>query len=382
MTDLSAANARLKSWMIETCLPMWSRRARDHRGGFYEALTPDGAPLMDRNKRFRVQPRQAYAFAHAEHLGWTEQGRSASDHAFAFALEAGTDDHSLAGDGTFTGFAHVLSPEGAVVDAKRDTYDHAFVLLACAWRGIAFGDAQSREVAERTIGFLDTIGQPDGSYLEGKPDALPRRQNPHMHLFEAFMALHRAGLDGALDRAKAIHRLFTERFWDGEVLREFFAEDLTPDPERGDVIEPGHMVEWVWLLDAYEELTGEDQSALMHALYEAAERTGMGHDGWLIDEAKADGTPLRTTRRSWVAIEHAKASLVLARRGETAMEGKAARLIDGMLGSYFDAPFPGGWNEQYDADGRVVSEDMPTSILYHVVSLAAEADRTATALGR
>jgi mannose-6-phosphate isomerase len=381
VSALSEANGRLQAFMREACLPMWSRRARDHRGGFYEALAPDGAPLTDRIKRFRVQPRQAYAFAHASFLGWTETGRSASDHAFAFTLEAGTDDRTLMGDDPFTGFVHLLTPEGGVEDARRDTYDHAFVLLACAWRMIAFGDEQARRVAERTLSFLDTLRQPDGSYLEGVPARLPRRQNPHMHLFEAFMALDRAGFEGARERAADIRRLLAERFWDGRVLREFFAENWSLDPERSHRVEPGHMAEWCWLLDQWQDASGEDESEMIAALYRAAEEAGLSEDGWLVDEADADGGNRRTTRRLWCQAEYAKAALVLARRGDGEAADKAGRLIERMLTSYFSAPLAGGWNDQYDEAGRVVSEDMPTSTLYHVVSLAAEAERTVEALG-
>ena len=378
MSALAEQTERLVTWTRAHALPMWGRRARDHRGGFYEALLPDGAPCTDMTKRFRVQPRQAYVYAHAETLGWTDQGRSASDHAWAFALRAGTDDDTLFGEDAFTGFCHLLTPEGGVADARRDTYDHAFVLLACAWRMEAFGDEQAAKVATRTLGFLDTLARDEGGFAEGAPPALPRRQNPHMHLFEACLTLHRAGVDGALDRARAIKGLFDARFWDGEVLREFFQEDWSLDPERGDVVEPGHMAEWVWLLDQYEAATDEDQSGVMADLYASAERTGRDPGGspFLIDEARVGGGPARTTRRTWVQTEYAKATLVLARRGGQGAADRAADLIEAMLGTYLDAPMAGGWNDQYDESGRVVSPDMPTSTFYHVMSLAAEAART------
>ena len=380
MSALETQTERLVAWTREHALPMWGRRARDHRGGFYEALLPDGTPCTDMVKRFRVQPRQAYVYAHAETLGWTDQGRSASDHAWAFALEAGTDDRTLYGDGDFTGFVHLLTPEGGVQDARRDTYDHAFVLLACAWRIEAFGDEQAREVADRTMGFLDGLRHPEGGFEEGRPAETPRRQNPHMHLFEASMAMARAtGEDRWRALADEMHALFTARFWDGRVLREFFARDWSLDDAKGDLIEPGHMAEWVWLLDGYEALTSTDQSDLMDALYEAAEATGRDPGGspFLIDEARADGTPTRATRRAWVQTEYAKAMLVRARRGQAGAGDRAAALIEAMLGTYLDAPLAGGWNDQYGADGAVVSPDMPTSTFYHVLSLAAEAARTA-----
>ena len=380
MTALRIQTDRLVAWTRDEALPFWAERGLDPRGGFYEAVGLDGAPLTRMTKRFRVQPRQAYVYAHAHELGWTDTGRTVSDHAWAFALSAGTDDDSLAGEGLFTGFCHLLTPEGGVHDARRDTYDHAFVLLACAWRMRAFGDEQAERVAQRTLGFLDTLAHPEGGFAEGDPAALPRRQNPHMHLFEACLALHAAGLEGALDRARAIRRLMEERFWDGAVLREFFGEDWSLDPAKGHLVEPGHMAEWVWLLDAYEAATGEDQSGLMRALYDAARRLGEDASGFLIDEAAVGGEATKPTRRTWVQTEYAKATLVLARRGDAEAEARAARLIEAMLATYLSGPVPGGWTDQYDEQGAPIAPDMPTSTFYHVLSLAAEAARTADAL--
>ena len=178
--------------------------------------------------------------------------------------------------------------------------------------------------------------------------------------------------------AGEMHVLFTEHFWDGRVLREFFQDDWSLDEAKGDLIEPGHMAEWVWLLDGYEALTGTDQSGVMDDLYEAAEAAGRDPGGspFLIDEADASGAPVRTTRRTWVQTEYAKATLVRARRGHPGAGEKAARLIEAMLATYLDAPFPGGWNDAYDEGGAVVAPHMPTSTFYHVLSLAAEAAKT------
>ena len=88
-----------------------------------------------------------------------------------------------------------------------------------------------------------------------RPDAL-RRQNPHMHLFEALLALHETtGRADLLDRARALHALAVTRFLDPATgaLREYYddAWRVHPAPGAGRV-EPGHLFEWAWLLRRYE----------------------------------------------------------------------------------------------------------------------------------
>ncbi|RFB04900.1 AGE family epimerase/isomerase [Parvularcula marina] len=385
-TDLISAAARLKDWLVEAALPLWANAALDPEGGYYEDLTPQGAPRKDQIRRVRVQPRQAYVYAHAAHLGWSDQARAFSDHGFDYLLSRAAFGDPL-DPASFDGFAHRLHPDGSVADPRRDTYDHAFVLLACAWRIRAFRDDRSRQVAKATLGFLDReCGQPDGSFLEGRPHQDPRRQNPHMHLFEAFMALFEATEDDAnLERARRVFALFQTHFLDTEqtVLREFFQDDWQLSAEKGHLIEPGHMMEWCWLLDQYEALTGEDMSELIRRLYTAAEPLGLEpQSGFLVDCVSLEPSrPIPPARRTWVQTEYIKATLVRSRRGETAFASKAASLINRLFGTYLKSDVPGGYTDRYGADGEVISDAMPVSTLYHLMSLGAEADRTVKALG-
>src|SRR5437867_4341018 len=104
-------------------------------------------------------------------------------------LKARMIDHALplwSGEGwdRTTGFVHVLTPEAAVLKPLRDTYDHAFVLLALASVYALDRDAQVRAEIDALCHFLDTqLRSPNGGFLEGLPASMPRRQNPQMHLF-------------------------------------------------------------------------------------------------------------------------------------------------------------------------------------------------------
>lgn len=382
---LRAAASRLMTWMRDEALPLWSTAARDPNGGYYEDLDLTGRPRPNEIRRVRVQPRQAYVFAHASGLGWVENARALSDHGLSYAVDKAGKEAASAPD-RFDGFVHRLTPDGGIADPRRDTYDHAFFLLACAWRIGAFADELSQKVLASTLSFLDRrCGDDDGSYREGVPATLPRRQNPHMHLFEAFTAVgQQAAQKDGFDRAHRLYELFERYFYDRTegVVREFFNEDWSLDDERGHIVEPGHMVEWCWLLIQFSEATGTDTAAYHLPLYRRAEELGLdAASGFLLDAVSLDpATTIPETRRTWVQTEYLKATLALARHGEPGTAAKAADLIDRLFTSYLASNVSGGYNDRYGAHGKMIAEAMPTSTLYHLMSAAAEAEVTAHAL--
>ena len=176
--------AKLKRRMIDHCLPLWSTEGWDDKaGGFIERLDPDGRADRLAPRRVRVQARQIYCYAKAAQMGWYPDGR-------AIALKG--LDHLLAkakGPDGKPGFVHTLKPDGTVLDPLRDSYDHAFVLLALATVYALDRDAQIRAEIDALCHFIDTqLRSPHGGVHEGLPVSLPRRQNPQMHLFEAMIA--------------------------------------------------------------------------------------------------------------------------------------------------------------------------------------------------
>jgi mannose/cellobiose epimerase-like protein (N-acyl-D-glucosamine 2-epimerase family) len=213
--------ARLRCRMIDHTLPLWSNEGWDRTtGGFVDRLDQEGRadPLAPR--RVFVQARQIYCFAKAAQMGWYPDGRE-------IALKG--LDHLLtkakAPDGR-PGFVHILASDGAVLDPLRDTFDHAFVLLALATVYTLDRDAQVRSEIDALISFLDTeLRSPHGGFLEGWPASMPRRQNPHMHLFEATIAVFDATGDALFQkRAGDFFALFLVNLYDKEkrVLGEYF----------------------------------------------------------------------------------------------------------------------------------------------------------------
>ena len=253
--------ATLRPWLLDHVCPFWLERIIDPAGGFFEELDSLGSAVTRPRRTTLVQARLTYVFSHAYLLNGDPAFGEAARHGVAFLMRA-----ARAPDG---GWFRAVSVEGATLDNARDTYDHAFVLFALAWYFRATNDASAIQLADATWQSMqERLADPrhGGFFEEFAPGRgamkLPRRQNPHMHLLEAMLALHAAtGEKNWLRRATALVDLFKRRFVDPQTgaLIEFFAEDWTVAPAaEGALREPGHQFEWVWLLHEYYRLSRDD----------------------------------------------------------------------------------------------------------------------------
>lgn len=371
--------ARFVDWFKRAALPLWIARAYDEqRGGFFEALDVKGAPALGGVRRARVQARQIYAFASAG-ARWPEFSKALdlSHRGFAVYLSRAFPD------GPAGGCVHLLDDDGAIIDDRRDLYDQAFALLAASAR-LRLGDEEAARLAAGLVRFLDgALASPHGGWREDDRGSTPRRQNPHMHLFEAFMALAQTGATGFSEQAKACRALFDRIFWDNDakVLREFFTADWRPDPKCGDVVEPGHMMEWVWLLKLHEKAGGADAAETQRALFQRARTLGADPSGFLKDELRLGAEAAAYTRRLWPQTEYLKAALALAGAGEAEALEIANGLIERLFETYLDHPVAGLWRDQYDAKGEPIAADTPASILYHLYEAVVETEDALAALG-
>ncbi|MBY0611165.1 MAG: AGE family epimerase/isomerase [Beijerinckiaceae bacterium] len=363
--------ASLKSWMIEDVLPFWASVGFNRRTGlFHERLSLDGAPDPSASLRLRVQFRQIYVYSHAQCLGWFGGGGELALKTLRRLRETAFRDG---------GFVHALRADGSVEDDRFDSYDHAFAVLALSWLLKATGDAAVRAMLDEVIAFVDArLTHADGALLEGEPHRLPRRQNPQMHWFEAMLALHHCtGRPDALIRAARIRTLFERQLFDRVTgnLREYFEDDWTPARgAAGASIEPGHQAEWVWLLRTHDRLAGFQASPDASRLLAAALRFRDPSSGLLVDEVDADGAVRRGTRRSWLQTELCKAQIAEFEAGLASRDAPIGALA-ALETHHLRKPFTAGWIDQLDERGAPVSIHVPASILYHVFTTVAEAER-------
>jgi mannose-6-phosphate isomerase len=339
----------------------------DEHGAFHEQLDFHGRPDVFCARRMRVQARQVYVFSEAAVRGWWAPAKAVAERGFDAMMR-----HCWAPDGQ-RGFVHTLTCDLKPLNAQRDAYDHAFGLLAASWAHKALGDPRAKVLAQDILDLMDGVlaDRAHGGYLESQPPALPRRSDPHMHLLEACLDWSEAVAEPRyLRTAEAMVDLFRTRFFDPATgtLGEYFEADLTPQAGvGGQVVAPGHHFEWTWLL-AWAAARGvKPASDAADRLYAFGARHGLDAAGLAIDECDRAGRQVRKSRRAWPQTELIKGHLTMARRGVPGAADKAAEVALTFLSTYLATDTPGLWMDQFDADGRGVTEWVPASTLYHVV---------------
>lgn len=362
----------IHDWMFKAALPWWAEHGVDRvNGGYVEQVTAEGHDAQIAFKRTRVTARQVYVFSHGHMLGFAP-GLDIARHGVDFLT-------SKTWNGPDKGFARKLTREGQPLDPTPDLYDHAFVLFALAWHHKASGDQASRDWIHRTLDYIETHMRVKGG--EGFWHELPakgwRQQNPHMHLTEACLAAFDATGEARFSTlAKELAGLFTARFFDAnsQTLAEYFTADLArASGDDGDIVEPGHQLEWAWILNACRKQLGLQVAPQIRALAGFAEAYGVDPATKItFNTVRNDGTPIDRASRTWPNCERIKAAIALHELDGTdptpAIQSSTGVLFDRYLGH----TLPGTWIDLVDANGKPVAGNAPASTFYHVFLAFAE----------
>lgn len=357
---------RIRRWVIDQALPLWAERAQHESGRWVEHLHLDGTADLSAELRWRVLARQIYVYAEATRWNWYEGTKIARQ----------TYEHMRK-----TGYVQRVDASGKPTERRRDLYDHAFFLLASTSLYRLTKDPQYLKAVDEICTALDTeFAHPDGGWNETPRGALPRRQNPHMHLLEAFLYLYNETRDAKhLAYAEHIIELFKAHFFDSKnhIIREYFNDDWSyVSGDKGTTAEPGHAMEWIWLLFRYEFSSGRDTKYWRDTLYaNALKNRGF----FLNDEENVKGDIRRETRRLWVQTEVIKAHLTMAENNIAGSADMASAFIDGLFETYLKAN--GTWCDQTNACGGEIAKTIPVSTFYHIACMAFEAERV-SGLGR
>ena len=366
------ARDAIHGWMFNDALPFWAEHGIDRaHGGYVEQLTLAGRDAGVAFKRTRVACRQVYVFSHASVLGWGA-GNALAEPGIAFLIEQ-------AWQGPDQGFVRTTTREGSVLDPTPDLYDLAFVLFAFAWRHRAMGDRLSLEWMHRTLDFIEhRMRHPGGLgfHSELPPDGF-RLQNPHMHLTEACLAAFEASGDKRFgDEALALVDLFQTRLFNraSGTLAEQFTDDWSRAPgEAGRLVEPGHQMEWAWILNSARKTLGIDTAAEIRAAVSFAERYGVDpQTAATYNAVRDDGSPIDRGSRTWPNTERLKAAVALYELDEVDPAPVIDRTVDLLFDRYLAREPRGTWIDAFDAEGRPQSQMIPASTLYHVFLAFAE----------
>ena len=364
--DCSPAVCRLRDWHIADVLPVWLETAYDPvRDHFHEGLELDGTPLASPVLRTRSAARMIFTYADAARLGVAPKGALDTALKAARALDR---DAGIEGGGYARAFDR---KSGQILDPVRDLYDQACALMAFSALYRVTGDAWLLARVEDLLATIDTVlAASGGGWAEDENHTLPRRQNPHMHLFEALTILARAsGQKAHRDRLAAVGMLLKRRFLDNEgLLREFFGPNWELAPEwRSERLDPGHMSEWSWLLSAAGNILGDFLTETSELLITRALELGRAPDDprFLVDEVDSSGHPLSNGRRLWLQAELIKASLATGR--VELSEQTAAGLFE----TYLAQTPRGTWRDRFDLKGNMIATTVPASSCYHLWTVVA-----------
>jgi mannose/cellobiose epimerase-like protein (N-acyl-D-glucosamine 2-epimerase family) len=352
-------------WLIEHAWPLWLEHGVDwRRRAFHEHLDSASLKCQASFRRLRVAARQTYVFSKAVRYGVPR-----AKEAVALGLDFLRGPARLP-DG---GFAWRFDLDNQPIDSTRDLYDHAFVLLAFAAAAEVVGAADVDADAVALADYIATqFVHPAGGYRDSIPAIALRRQNPHMHLFEALLAASNAFRDERFfNHARDLAALFVARFFQAKegALPEYFDEALGPHREAGRfLVEPGHHYEWIWLFHQYEKSAaamgapaGPDSTSVAHSLFEFAERHAVSAaNGLVANSVWSDGTAADSGFRLWPQTERLKA---VARR----QPDRAASAL-GAIARHLVGACPGLWIERMDAGGQEIAQAAPATSLYHLTA--------------
>jgi mannose/cellobiose epimerase-like protein (N-acyl-D-glucosamine 2-epimerase family) len=376
VNGLQPSRDRLVDWLRHAAYPLWSRNGVDAAsGGFVEALDQNGAPLASA-RRARVHPRQVYAFAQALRLGWQGEVSGLIEYGMSYFVS-----HYRRPDGLFLTLA---AADGSVQDGRALLYDQAFALLGYAAAATALGARERWEAAALELRLLiDRHLRTDAGAYRSEAGADGYESNPHMHLFEAYLAWaeisEEPGWTEGIGRLVDLALTHFMRSGDGAVGEYYSATWQSLPGASGSSIEPGHQFEWAWLLLRAAKLLSRPLREPARQLIAIGERYGV-REGFAINALREDLSVYDAAARLWPQCERLKATLLAAALTGDQAYWIAAREAANSLCAYLKTPIPGLWFDVRSAAGEMQGNAAPASSLYHLVSAILTLDDATRAL--
>lgn len=379
LEELTVLARKLDRWMRDEAWPLWWSAGRHENGSFFEALDFSGQAASDPIARVRVQARQIYSFALAWELGWHQdelpEGLSLSLEWFR--------DICLGPEGIPGVLVDIEA--GRMTDPQPNLYVTAFTLLAFAQANQVIGGAKHDTRIALLLDNIDRHLAHEGGdgYRETLPEGPLRLQNPHMHFYESLLCLYETtGAPKIAERADRLLAFVRRTFFDdsaGVVVEE--ADPASPAPASW--YEPGHSLEWVWLLGRRARLFDVPLDPFAVRLYEHYCSSGFP-EGETPMRLTVNHEPIDPSCRLWSQTEALKAHLCIAELGpdrlaSSAMD-RAVACAASIHDQWLNTECRGGFYDQFDAEGRLMSKNIPGSMGYHLYVASIELTRTVTRL--
>lgn len=268
-----------------------------------------------------------------------------------------------------------LDDQLEVNNSHSDCYALAFVLLSFSYYHQATGDRRALEYIEKTHVFLQAkMAHPRGGFHETYPveKEQVRRQNPHMHLLEGYLAAYATAcsttqLETYKTQIRKLLDLCIRYFFDEQTncLIEFFHEDWSIDATMGYHIEPGHHFEWIWLLHKADQVFPDPRhQQIADALWNSAMADGFDPNGGIYNQIDAQtGRVIDVEKRIWPITEYLKA-LCARSKHHPGLETEISKSLNFMFTHYLNQD--GSWNEYLNKDNTPKAYPLPGTSSYHL----------------
>lgn len=363
-----------RSFVFEQLLKNWALFGINKEQGFsYESMNHNWTINPTNRIRLLTQCRQLYTFSHAYQLEKKPEWREKLSPLFNFI----TDRFFQEGRWIFS-----LNDDLTIQQRQSDAYALAFVLLSFSHYYQVTQDKQALHYMKVTHRFLlENMQAKNGGFYEAYPidTKQVRRQNPHMHLLEGYIAAFNTTQDEEYKEIiESLLTLALERFYDKKTktLRELFSSDWEPHSTTGNQVEPGHHFEWVWLLyQANKILPNPDYTDLAQQLWLTATRYGFSENGGIYNQI--DGNTYQSIdkeKRIWPITEYLKAITVMPIGKEEKID-RLEKALSFMQEHYFLDN--GCWNEYLNEDNSAKNYPLPGTSSYHIFLGLAEVLRWA-----
>lgn len=360
---LNNALSSCQSFVFEQLLENWANYGINTKYGFsYESMNHDWSVNSVGRLRLLTQCRQLYTFSRASQIQTKPVWQAKLQPLFNFI----TSYFFKEGRWIFS-----LNEDLSVQQSQTDTYTLAFVLLSFSHYYQVTQNKEALSYIDKTHRFLiSNMQATTGGFYESYPidTNQTRRQNPHMHLLEGYIAAYNTTKNEDYKKAlNLILPLIKERFYDKKTgtLREFFYSDWTIESRIGHQVEPGHHFEWVWLLhEAYKITPDTKLTDLAQNLWITATRHGMAVNGGIYNQIDGDTyQAIDKAKRIWPITEYLKAiTAIPIERNEK------VRRIESALSFLNDHYFQenGVWNEYLNEDNSPRNYPLPGTSSYHI----------------
>lgn len=385
--DIHEALATAIAWLDKSALPLWSNNGFDPQLGlFHERLDFSGHPVADLPRRLMVQCRQISVLAHA-----TLRGRIDARTKVEAVFQRLVDLYYHPDEASRWHFS--ITPQGKPHDGRCDSYTLAFLVFALSWLYRLNPSQDYLDYADEIFELFDgPLASPAGGVINGikngcaaEPEAT-LSQNPNMHLLEACISLYQAAARPQdLGRAQRLVELFADKMFLHkhkalpEIHDSFWGVmNLDSGSEDAAWYEPGHHFEWIWLLRQHQKVSAANHDELVRELEIRPLQEGVDSSGLAIERVEVSSKLATASCRLWGTCEYLKACASEAENNPvdfSLWQDRARLALEGLQAVFLSPSRSGLWFDRVDAQGKVLSSDVPASSLYHISFAFAECER-------